>query len=71
MWTKRLAASWQSNGSTGAVENIAPVQKYQHPALSYAALAAAILGMPDGETQVAELVRRLSVNELLGNYDIT
>jgi serine/threonine-protein kinase HipA len=51
------------------VLNIAPAQKYQHPALSYASLAAALLGMPDGETQVAELVRRLSVNELLGNYD--
>lgn len=47
---------------------IPPQEKYQHPAASYAHIATVLLQM--GRSQdVEELLRRLAVNELLGNRD--
>ncbi|MDX2219557.1 MAG: type II toxin-antitoxin system HipA family toxin [Burkholderiales bacterium] len=47
---------------------IPPQQKYKHPAATYAHIAEVLMQM-GREEDVAELVRRLAVNELLGNRD--
>ncbi len=53
---------------------IQPEEKYTHPAASYAAMARTLregMSLPSevGEGAAEELVRRVMVNEMLGNYD--
>lgn len=48
---------------------VAPEMKYQDPDVSYALIALVLQDMGGGEEAVKELLRRLTVNELLGNYD--
>jgi len=48
---------------------IPPEQKYTHPLASYAMIGRVLQSMGLGEAALQELIRRLAVNELLGNYD--
>lgn len=53
---------------------IQPEEKYTHPAASYAAMARTLregMSLPaqEGEGAAEELIRRVMVNEMLGNYD--
>ncbi|MBC7436309.1 MAG: type II toxin-antitoxin system HipA family toxin [Bdellovibrionales bacterium] len=48
---------------------IPPEMKYQHPDMSYGLMARVLMDMGRGDEAVSELVRRVAVNELLGNYD--
>lgn len=48
---------------------IAPEEKYTHPLATYAVIAAVLAQMGLGEPAQLELLRRLAVNELLGNFD--
>lgn len=52
------------------VLNIPPELKYEHPSANYAAIALVLLTTPGlGMPAVEEMIRRLVVNDLLGNYD--
>jgi serine/threonine-protein kinase HipA len=53
---------------------IQPEEKYTHPAANYAAMARTLregmsLPVQEGEGAAEELIRRVMVNEMLGNYD--
>jgi serine/threonine-protein kinase HipA len=48
---------------------IPPEQKYSHPLANYAMMAAVLRQMKLGESAALELLRRITVNELLGNFD--
>lgn len=48
---------------------VPPDMKYQHPAATYGLMGLVIRDMGLGDEGVGELLRRLAVNELLGNYD--
>jgi serine/threonine-protein kinase HipA len=49
---------------------IEPEDKYDDPRATYANMARVMLEIPSmGEAAVLELIRRITVNELLGNYD--
>ena len=53
---------------------IQPEEKYTHPAATYAAMARTLregMSLPAAEAEAAaeELIRRVMVNEMLGNYD--
>lgn len=52
------------------VLNVPPDRKYEHPNANYAAIALVLLTTPGlGMPAVEEMIRRLVVNDLLGNYD--
>lgn len=48
---------------------IPPDQKYTHPFANYGLMAAVLQQMELGEPAVLELLRRIAVNEMLGNFD--
>ena len=48
---------------------VQPEMKYQHPGMSYGLIAKVLSDMGPGNEAVSELLRRIAVNELLGNYD--
>lgn len=53
---------------------IQPEEKYTHPAATYAAMASTLreamnMGPGLGDAAAEELIRRVMVNEMLGNYD--
>ncbi len=52
------------------VLGIPPEMKYRHPLASYGFMARVMIhSMGLGEAAVAQFIRRIAVNELLGNYD--
>ncbi|MEJ7931987.1 type II toxin-antitoxin system HipA family toxin [Ramlibacter sp. AN1015] len=51
------------------VLQVPPEMKYQDPNVSYALIARVLEAMGGAEAAVKELLRRLAVNEMLGNYD--
>jgi serine/threonine-protein kinase HipA len=48
---------------------VPPDMKYQYAGMSYGLIARVLMDMGGGDAAVSELVRRIAVNELLGNYD--
>lgn len=48
---------------------IPPEEKYSHPAATYATIARTLQDGMGGDAAAEELLRRLMVNEMLGNYD--
>jgi serine/threonine-protein kinase HipA len=53
----------------GQILGVHPDMKYKHAGVSYGIMALVLRDMGHGDEAVSELLRRIAVNELLGNYD--